>query len=81
MQFKSSFNFGYFCFLSQQRDQTIDILVMVLYNLCIFEEGLLLLGSTGFMLQKGSRELTEDVSILAHDDAGLYVFLFLFWLH
>jgi hypothetical protein len=49
---------------------------VVLDDLCIFQELFLLLSSTAFALQKGGRELTENVSILSHKDAGFDIFLF-----
>lgn len=66
---------GDFCLLSQQRDEAVDILIVVLDDLCIFEELFFFLSGAGLVLQEGSGELTEDVGVLAHENTRLNVLL------
>jgi len=81
MELKRGFYLSDFSFLPQQRNQTVDILVMVLDDLGVFEEDLFLLCVAGFVLQEGCGKLAENIGVLAHYDACLYIFLFLLWLY
>jgi hypothetical protein len=74
------FDLCHFSFLPQQGNQSIDVLVVILDNLRVFEKDLFLLSVAGFVLQKGCRKLTENVGILSHYYTCLDVFLFLLWL-
>lgn len=69
-------NLSDFCLLSEQRDQAIDILVVVLDDLCIFKELFLFLCGASLVLQEGGGKLTEDVGVLPHENTGLNVLLF-----
>lgn len=54
MEFENGFNFGDLRFFAQEGDESVDILVVVLYDWCVFEEVLFLLGGVGFVLKEGS---------------------------
>lgn len=75
LELEHSLNLRDFRLLSEQRDQAIDILIVVLDDLCIFEELFFFLSGAGLVLQEGGGELTEDVGVLSHENTGLNVLL------
>lgn len=50
-------------------------MIVVLDDLCIFEELFFFLSGAGLVLQEGGGELTEDVGVLAHENTRLNVLL------
>ena len=66
---------GDFCLLSEQRDEAVDILIVVLNDLCIFEKLFFFLSGAGLVLQEGGGELTEDIGVLSHQNTRFNVFL------
>ncbi len=74
------FDFGDFSFFSKQRNQSVDVLIVILNNLSILEKSLLFLSGVALILQESGRKLTKNVSVLTHDNASLNIFLLCFCL-
>lgn len=50
-------------------------MIVILDDLCIFEELFFFLSGACLVLQEGGGELTEDIGVLSHENTRLNVFL------